>query len=239
MNHGSIKEWFDIKKRATEWVRSWVESNSRYKKLVIPFSYCDSFSLVESICIDAVGANNIVEVYFPDVLDRAHDGFTKHGVRFMEIPVTLPVTDIMNQSYHAGCVLASGAILELPTRLREDMLYSIARTEEAAVVGTCSLTELVLGRQDIMLPRGDICPVAGLTLTEIRAIVSACIGSSAGTYNNPDLEGRTGLSVSDIDKYIRTGESSAAFIDAFEKGRSQLRPTFNILAFNPNTTDKN
>ncbi|MDI6893068.1 MAG: NAD(+) synthase [Bacillota bacterium] len=137
-------------------------------------------------------------------------------------PVTIP----LDEPYRAlRATLPAGgpperhrlALANLKPRLRMIALYYYANTYNLLVVGTGNLSELHVGYFTKYGDGGvDILPLAGLVKSQVRELarhlgVPEPIISkppTAGLWPGQTDEGEMGLSYSDLDRYLLTGEAA-------------------------------
>ena len=118
-----------------------------------------------------------------------------------------------------AAVLNQQAITNIAPRLRMTSLYAVAAAEGLLVAGTGNRSEIYMGYFTKWGDGGcDFNPIADLTATEVFEFL-AFLGApreiidkapSAGLYEGQTDEQDMGVSYAAIDRYITTGEASAA-----------------------------
>lgn len=147
------------------------------------------------------------------------------GIETREVDIS-EAKKAVTEAVSAATALSPMAAANINPRLRMITLYAVAASENRLVAGTGNRSEGYLG---YFTKWGDgahdFNPIADLTVTEIYEFLRAlecpeCVidkAPSAGLFDGQTDEGETGLSYSDVDSYLLTGEADARVIEKAEK----------------------
>lgn len=212
---------FDAKKekeKIVQWIKSWFDANGKDCNAVIGISGGKDSSVAAALCVEALGKERVIGVMMPNLTQMdIEDSFRvcEHlGIQYYIIPVTLGVSDVINSVQGAGVIPSSQAMVNLPPRIRMATLYAVSQSMNGRVVNTCNLSEDWVGYSTRYGDgAGDFCPLAKLTVSEVRAIGHECglpidlvdKVPSDGLCGKTD-EDNLGFTYAELDKYIRTGK---------------------------------
>lgn len=215
----------------------------------------DSF-VVAKLCTLAVGANNVFGVIMPNGKMQDKD-IAKQECEILKIKSTTLNIENLNQEMLRlagvaldGKNLSSVTTINIPPRLRMNLLYAIGGTLGYLVANTSNLSETMVGYCTKWGDNvGDFAPLAGLTKTEVCEL-----GLSLGLPKNliektPDDgisgisdEEKLGFSYAELDAFIRTGKKSASYekimhMHSVTEHKRSLPPKFKPVG-RPNHFDK-
>lgn len=182
----------------------------------------DSF-VVAKLCALAVGAENVFGVIMPNG-KMADEDIAKQecdllGIRSVKLNIENLNTEMLSltKTALAGQELSSVTSINIPPRLRTNLLYAIGGTLGYLVANTSNLSETMVGYCTKWGDNvGDFAPLAGLTKTEVCEL-----GLSLGLpkeliEKTPDDgisgvsdEEKLGFSYAELDEFIRTGKTPA------------------------------
>ncbi len=128
-------------------LKSFFEKNN-FKKAVIGLSGGIDSSLTLKLAVDALGAENIIGVLMPEI-GLTKETNMKHasalaeyfGVETYSVPINSMVTPFQGTPWHPS----ETAQMNIKARARMILLYSLANTEGALVLGTSNKSEIMLG----------------------------------------------------------------------------------------------
>lgn len=206
------------KKEIVQWIRSWFEVNGKDCNAVIGISGGKDSSVAAALCVEALGKERVIGVLMPNLAQLDIDDSLKvceHlGISHYMVPVTLATSDVLNAVQGAGVEVSEQATINLPPRIRMATLYAISQSMNGRVANTCNLSEDWIGYSTRWGDSvGDFCPLAKLTVTEVKAIGHECDlppelvdkVPSDGLCGKSD-EDNLGFSYAELDEYIRTGK---------------------------------
>lgn len=206
------------KENLVEWIREWFEKNGAGCNAVVGISGGKDSSIVAALCVEALGKERVIGVLMPNLaqpdIEDSFELVDHLGIRHYVIPITLPVTDVLNQLTNSGIEPSVQTTVNLPARIRMATLYAVSQSMNGRVANTCNLSEDWVGYSTRYGDSaGDFCPLARLTVTEVKEIGLllglpehlVCKTPSDGLCGKSD-EDNLGFSYSDLDRYIRTGE---------------------------------
>lgn len=223
------------KDRIVEWIRGWFEENGKDCNAVIGLSGGKDSTIAAALCVEALGNDRVIGVALPDMLQGINeaDKIAEHlGIKFMTIPIGNACWYLKKAKDASGEVFEWSTQTEqnIPPRIRMAMLYAVSQSFNGRVVGTCNLSENYIGYMTRWGDQAsDFEPLAGLTVTEVRAIGHE-LGLPAEWVDKvpddglpkscPDEE-KFGFSYETLDMYIRfkvcDDEAIKAKIDAMHK----------------------
>lgn len=118
------------------------------RKGVIGLSGGIDSTLTFKISVDALGRNNIIGLIMPELgltsqdnIDHAKKLASYFEIKYYYRPINTFVTDFRNLPWRPNKL----AEMNMKARVRMILLYSLANTENAFVIGTSNKTELLLG----------------------------------------------------------------------------------------------
>lgn len=215
----------------------------------------DSF-VVAKLCTLAVGTDNVFGVIMPNGKMQDKD-IAKQECEILKIKSTTLNIENLNQEMLRlagvaldGKNLSSVTTINIPPRLRMNLLYAIGGTLGYLVANTSNLSETMVGYCTKWGDNvGDFSPLAGITKTEVCEL-----GLSLGLPKNliektPDDgisgisdEEKLGFSYAELDAFIRTGKKSASYekimhMHSVTEHKRSLPPKFEPIGC-PNHFDK-
>jgi NAD+ synthase len=193
---------FDAKeetKNLIQWIKDWFKNTRAQGPAVIGISGGKDSTVVAKLCIEALGADNVIGVSMPD--EGQDDSDAKKVAKaiglkhLLTVPINRAVMGVRSESFvslveegelfkekaneisHAEDSskkfkeVFSRADQNLPPRIRMAVLYYISQTFNGRVANTCNLSEDWLGYATIYGDgAGDFGPLQDYTVTEIKQI---------------------------------------------------------------------
>lgn len=222
-----MKEYSFNAKEITEnlivWIRNWFEQNGKDCNAVLGLSGGKDSTIMAALCVKALGADRVIGVAMPDGkqgLDEADDIAKFLGIRFLIAPIT-EITSSLKRLFAMGKTedkypwwfdMSKQAEQNIPPRARMMTLYAISQSNNGRVMGTCNLSEDIIGYFTLHGDgASDVEPLGNLTVTEILQIGDE-LGlpkewvhkkPNDGLPNSMADEEKFGFSYTDLDKYIR------------------------------------
>lgn len=202
------------------WIKDWFDKNGEGCKAVIGISGDKDSTIAAKLCVEALGADRVLGVLMPNGFQNdinvARKVVEYLGVENYEINIQEPVEDI---HYLVETTMnkfpTDQMSFNLPARIRMSVLYAVAQNLKCGgrVINTGNLSERYVGYTTLYGDSaGDICPLGGLTKTEVVSI-GDCLGLPESLVHKTPSDGLTGKTDEDnfgftydvLDKYIRTG----------------------------------
>lgn len=207
-----------IKEEVVQWIKDWFEANGKGCNAIVGISGGKDSSVVAALCVEALGKERVIGVLMPNLaqpdIDYSFMLCEELGIQHFMVPVTAAVADVLNAVEGAGIVPSEQATVNLPARIRMATLYTVSQSMNGRVANTCNLSEDWVGYATRWGDSvGDFCPLANLTVAEVKAVGRECclpeylIGKtpSDGLCGKTDEE-NLGFTYEELDVYIRTGE---------------------------------
>lgn len=207
-----------------EWIRKFFQQNGKNCKAVIGISGGTDSSVVASLCVEALGKENVIGVLMPngEQSDIAYaEMLVKHlDIQYHVININNSVLHILNTMAVNNLHPSVQTSINLPPRIRMATLYAISQTVKGRVANTCNLSEDWIGYSTRYGDSvGDFSPLSNLTKTEVKEIGHALKLPKILVEKIPSdgLTGKTdednlGFTYEVLDKYIRTGEIDDMYI---------------------------
>ena len=207
-----------IKDEIVQWIRSWFETNGKGCNAIVGISGGKDSSVVAALCVEALGKDRVIGVLMPNLaqpdIDYSFMLCEALDIQHFMVPVTAAVADVLNAVEGAGIVPNEQATVNLPARIRMATLYAVSQSMNGRVANTCNLSEDWVGYATRFGDggTGDFCPLANLTVQEVKAVGRECNlpqeliekVPSDGLCGKTD-EDNLGFTYADLDTYIRTG----------------------------------
>lgn len=218
---------FDARKTKEEivqWIRDWFRLNGDGCNAIVGISGGKDSSVVAALCVEALGNERVCGVLMPNLAQPDIDYsfmLCEHlGIAHFMVPVTLAVSDVLNAVEGAGIKTSEQTNINLPARIRMATLYAVSQSLNGRVANTCNLSEDWVGYATRYGDSaGDFCPLANLTVAEVKAIGRECGLPEALVEKTPSdgLCGKTdednlGFTYAELDAYIRTGECKSQIL---------------------------
>lgn len=206
-----------VKQEVIRWIRNWFEHNGPDCNAIIGISGGKDSSVTAALCTEALGCDRVIGILMPngmqaDISD-SHELCDHLGIRKIVLPVMEGIIGVRSALKSAGIAITQDAHVNLPPRIRMATLYAAAQCLNGRVANTCNLSEDWVGYSTRYGDgAGDFCPLAKLTVGEVKAIGRLC-GlpvklvdkiPSDGLCGKSDEE-NLGFSYDVLDRYIRTG----------------------------------
>ena len=253
--YNSIEYFFDARKETEgliQWIKDWFKNTGAQGPAVIGISGGKDSTVVAKLCIEALGADNVIGVSMPD--EGQDDSDAKKvaeaiGLKhLLTVPINRVVMGVRSESFvglieegelfkeksdeiaHAEDSSAkfkeifARADQNLPPRIRMAVLYYISQTFNGRVIGTCNASENYVG----YFTRygdgaSDVEPIANFTVRQVKEIGYALGIPREWVDKVPD----DGLpnSAPDDEKFAKWGFSYATLDEYIENGTSGNKET--------------
>jgi len=212
---------FDAKRISAElvsWIAEFFRNNgSGETKAVVGISGGKDSSVVAALCVRAIGRERVLGVIMPQGIQQDIDISYKLcealDIRFVEINIAKPVSDLYDGIIGAGLELNDVAAFNTPSRVRMSALYAVSGIVGGRVANTSNLSEDWVGyATKFGDSAGDFSPLSNLTVTEVKAIGRE-IGLAPLFVEKTPIDGLCGKTDEDnlgftyavLDRYIREG----------------------------------
>ena len=209
------------KDKIVQWIRDWFEENGKGCKAVIGISGGKDSSVAASLCVEALGKDNVIGVIMPNsVMDDFGDAERVCeflGISHYVIDIGRSVSNLQFQMVKAmggTFKFPDQALINLPPRMRMTTLYMVSQSIGGRVVCTDNLSESYIGYSTRWGDNiGDFAPLANYTASEVIAIGDA-LGLPQDLVHKTPSDGLCGMTDEDrfgftyeqLDTYIRTGK---------------------------------
>ena len=235
-----------VKNDCVQWIRDWFEENGPDCCAVIGISGGKDSSVVATLCVEALGKDNVIGVLMPNGTQSDIDD-SLELVNFLKIPnITINIAEGVNGILNnlKECIgISEQTRVNLPPRIRMATLYAVSQSLNGRVACTDNASEAYIGYSTRWGDNvGDFSPLVNLTSDEVVAIGDACGLPYELTHKTPSdgLCGKTdednfGFTYEVLNKYIRTGVCEDEVIKAKidEKHQKNLFKLQPIPSFNP------
>ncbi|MCR5107645.1 MAG: NAD(+) synthase [Lachnospiraceae bacterium] len=218
------------KENIIRWIREWFEKNGKSAKAVIGISGGKDSSVTAALCVEALGKDRVVGVLMPNGV-QSDISDSEALVKHLDIQrIAVNIGDVFNtfiNTLEASIdkdkqEISKDLRINLPPRLRMASLYAIAQSfpEGGRVINTCNRSEDYIGYSTKYGDAaGDMSPLAGYTVTEVKEIGRSLKLPSFLVDKTPS-DGLSGMSDEDkigftydtLDRYILTGVCEDATI---------------------------
>lgn len=188
---------------------------SGYKKVVLGLSGGVDSALVAKLAVMALGAPNVTALILPNFgvsnainLRDAEKWARTLGIRFFKIPINGYLDNYENLPWKATRI----SRMNVQARIRANILYHFANTNQALVLGTGNKTEMTLG---YFTKYGDgacdLLPIGSLYKTEVWEAAKALKlpqeiiekTPSAELVENQTDEGELGMLYGEMDEVLK------------------------------------
>lgn len=232
----------ETKNKIVDWIRMFFKQNGKDCIAVIGISGGKDSSIVASLCVEAIGKDQVFGVLMPDGeqsdIEDSYKVVQHLGIEYCTIDIHPAILALKHEiKPKIGDHWSKQTSTNLPPRIRMATLYAIAQSMNGRVANTCNLSETLLSWEtrwgDAV---GDFAPLKDLTVQEVKAVgyettlPRELIDKipSDGLCGSSD-ESVLGFKYSVFDQYTRTGEiddeAVKTVIDArVEKYRFKRRP---------------
>ncbi|MBS4538811.1 NAD(+) synthase [Clostridium sp. D2Q-11] len=220
-----------------EWIRTMMK-DSGGSKAIVGISGGKDSSVVASLCVKAIGKENVFGVLMPDGIQRdidyAHEICSYLDISHEVVPIH-PMTDAFLttlESIKGDFIpeISNQTRINLPPRVRMTLLYALSQSIEGSrVINTSNLSEDWVGYATIYGDTaGAFSPLAMLTTDEVIQ-VGRYLGVPEKFLAKPPEDGLTGKTDEDVlgfsydtlNRYIREGnienEATKKIIDKMHK----------------------
>lgn len=223
----------EIKNDLIKWIRETMESTGG-KKAVVGISGGKDSSVVATLCVEALGKENVFGVLMPDGeqsdIDYAYGLCNFLGIKHKEVSIK-PMTDAFRNSLNdiKGDLIEEASkqtTLNLPPRVRMTLLYAISQSiDESRVINTSNLSEDWVGYATIYGDTaGAFSPLGMLTSDEVIQI-GRVLNIPEKYIIKPPADGLTGktdedvlgFSYKELNQYIREGTAEKNLKEKIDK----------------------
>jgi NAD+ synthase len=206
-----------VKDDIVQWIRDFFEKNGRNAFAIVGISGGKDSSTTAALCVQALGKDRVYGVLMPqgvqDDIDVSKALVAHLGLEHSIINIKSSVDSLFDSICSGGLTVNRPATVNTPARIRMATLYATAAVMGGFVVNTCNLSEDWVGYSTKFGDgAGDLAPLAGLTVTEVKAVGRA-LGLPESFIEKVPQDGLSGLSDEEnlgftyavLDKYIREG----------------------------------
>lgn len=199
------------------WIKNWFDENGPECKCVVGISGGTNSTIVAKLCVEALGKERVYGVLMPQGnqfdIDDAKFVVEWLGIEHCAINIGNMVDRVIMGVRNAIIYPSDEAKIDLPARIRMNVLYSVSQSINGKVVNTCNFSENWIGNNvkygdDI----GDFAPISQFTRSEINEIGQTLsipkhliLKTSADGRSGKTDEEIFGFTYEVLDKYIRTG----------------------------------
>lgn len=214
----------EVKNECIQSIRDWFEQNEEDCNAVVGISSGKDSTIVTALCIEALGKDRVIGVSLPkngiqdkltyDIIKYFDIAFYEVDIQHAYVSIKDEIVDgIRNDKAKKIKSLSVQAKINLPARIRMNVLRTLAQCLNGRVMNTCNASENYIGYSTVDGDAsGDYSPLHNLTVTEVKAVGYALGLPKEFIEKIPDdgLCGKTdeenfGFSYDTLDKYIRTG----------------------------------
>lgn len=207
-----------VKEECINWIRDWFEKNGKGCNAIVGISGGKDSSVVAALLCEALGIDRVIGVMMPNGvqpdIDDSKEVCAALGIKNYTINIHDMTSALLDVQFkEAGIEVTKQTKVNLSPRIRMSVLYAVSQSNNGRVANTCNLSEDWVGYSTRYGDAaGDFSPLAGLTVTEVRAIGALTAVPKHLVVKAPS-DGLTGLTDEDnlgftydaLDKYIRTG----------------------------------
>ena len=207
-----------VKNSIVVWIKDFFKKPEHKKsKAVIGISGGLDSSLNAALCVDAIGATNVIGVLMPNGdqhdIDDAYDVAAHLDIPHYEINIK-PIMDAFYKALEdAGLESNELVYSNAPARIRTALLYAVCAIENGRLCNNGNLSEVFLGwRTKGADTVGDFAPIKNLTKTEVVAVAkeTELLTKHINKIPEDGLSGRSdeenfGFSYKLVDILIRDG----------------------------------
>lgn len=214
-----------VKDECVLWIREYFEENGPTCNAIVGISGGKDSTVVAALCAEALGQERVIGVLLPegvqgDICD-SYQVIETLGIRSCKINIK-PIVDaaIENLKLSGLSHISEDTKINLPARIRMSMLFAVSQSSNGRVANTCNLSEDWVGYSTLFGDgAGQFAPLAGLTVTEVKAIGYA-LGLPSNLIEKTPSDGlsgqtdedRLGFTYKEIDTYLRTGECASSTV---------------------------
>lgn len=230
------------------WIRKYFEETCG-EKAVIGISGGKDSTIAAALCVEALGAENVIGVMMPNGyqsdIEDAHKIVEYLGIESYCIDICYPFSDIISEiTIFADLEISDQARINLAPRLRMATLYAIAQSCNGRVCNTCNYSEDYVGYSTLYGDlAGDFSPLGKLFVSDIIKI-GDFLGLPEELVHKTPSDGLCGLTDEDslgftydeLERYIK-GDKNCEHSELIEKKINASRfkremikiPTFDNL----------
>lgn len=209
-----------MKDEVIKWIRDYFNENGKGCKAIVGISGGTDSSVVASLCVEALGKENVIGVLMPCGIQHDIDvslALVRYlGIKYHVINIEEPV-GALRALIGKECDIDPNSVdaykTNTPARIRMTTLYGICALYGGRVANTCNLSEDYIGYSTKFGDSaGDFSPISYFTKTEVREIGRELGLSKLFVEKTPEdgMSGKSdeeklGFTYEVLDKYIRTG----------------------------------
>ncbi len=209
-----------MKDEVIKWIKDYFNENGKGCKAIVGISGGTDSSVVASLCVEALGKENVIGVLMPCGLQHDIDvslALVKLlGIKYHIINIEEPVgslRELIGKEFDMDPNSVDAYKTNTPARIRMTTLYGICALYGGRVANTCNLSEDYIGYSTKFGDSaGDFSPISYFTKTEVRQIGRELGLPSLFVEKTPEdgMSGKSdeeklGFTYEVLDKYIRTG----------------------------------
>lgn len=240
----------NIIKDITDFIKDTVKQASA-KGVVIGMSGGKDSFVVAKLCSLALGNKNVLGLIMPNGnmqdLQTAKDecGYLKIKYEILNIEKLVDEMMVLAKKGTSADVLNEVSVINIPPRLRTNLLYAASGTLGYLVANTSNLSEKMIGYTTKWGDNvGDFSPLGLLTKTEVCELGLALGLPEEWVNKTPDDglsnksdEEKIGFSYSELDEYIRNGTKQENFSKIEKMHLCSSHKRDGVKTFEPNLTN--
>ncbi|MBR6071864.1 MAG: NAD(+) synthase [Acholeplasmatales bacterium] len=209
-----------MKNEVIKWIKDYFNENGKGCKAIVGISGGTDSSVVASLCVEALGKENVIGVLMPCGIQHDIDvslALVKYlGIKYHIINIEEPVgalRSIIGKEFDNDPNSVDAYKTNTPARIRMTTLYGICALYGGRVANTCNLSEDYIGYSTKFGDSaGDFSPISDFTKTEVRELGRELGLSKLFVEKTPEdgMSGKSdeeklGFTYEVLDRYIRTG----------------------------------
>ena len=210
------------------WIRKYFEETGG-EKAVIGISGGKDSTIAAALCVEALGAENVIGVMMPKAYQSDIEDSCKIveylGIKWYGIDICAPFDDIINEiDRFTDLEISNQTKINLAPRLRMATLYAIAQSCNGRVCNTCNYSEDYVGYSTLYGDlAGDFSPLGKLFVSDIIKI-GDFLGLPEELVHKTPSDGLCGLTDEDnlgftydeLERYIK-GDKNCEHSELIEK----------------------
>lgn len=213
----------EVKNECIQSIRDWFEENGKDCKAIVGLSSGKDSTIVAALCVEALGKERVIGIIMPSYGEQ--DKLTYNIIRYFGIKtyssdIEYIISKIQNEIRYSAkyndaenIEISDQAKINLPARIRMNILRTYAQCLNGRVMNTCNASENYVGYATVDGDAsGDFSPLHNLTVTEVKAVGYALGLPREFIEKTPEdgLCGKTdeenfGFTYDILDGYIRAG----------------------------------
>lgn len=243
----------ELTKNLIKWIKNWFDENGPDCKAIIGISGGKDSTITAKLCVEALGKDRIIGILMPNGTQKDINDSYKVvetlGIYYIIHNIETTVHAVYNGMLNNNQEISKQTITNLPPRIRMATLYAYSQSLNGRVVGTCNLSEEIVGYSTIWGDSvADCMPLANITVTELlkigdylqlppelvhKAPIDGLNTKKDGSYVTD--EDNLGVTYAEIDKYIGgfMDSSDPAYVKIVKLQSQSAFKRKPIATFNP------